>query len=163
MQEDLTQVTNYSIGETDKKSGIGVNTEQYDYLTNSSGQDNLGQILLAILSFKKLREDQGEQWHGGMLLIDEIDATLHPAAQSKLITLFLQEARDNGFQIVVTTHSLSFLRDICTKTAYNNHDDAVNNNVELYYLTNANRRLETSDFCYDGSKPYCQNPNASLS
>lgn len=142
MQEDLTQVTNYSIGETDKKSGIGVNTEQYDYLTNSSGQDNLGQILLAILSFKKLREDQGEQWHGGMLLIDEIDATLHPAAQSKLITLFLQEARDNGFQIVVTTHSLSFLRDICTKTAYNNHDDAVNNNVELYYLTNANRRLE---------------------
>lgn len=138
----MTQVTNYSIGETDKKSGIGVNTEQYDYLTNSSGQDNLGQILLAILSFKKLREDQGEQWHGGMLLIDEIDATLHPAAQSKLITLFLQEARDNGFQIVVTTHSLSFLRDICTKTAYNNHDDAVNNNVELYYLTNANRRLE---------------------
>lgn len=105
MQEGLTQVTNYSIGETDKKSGIGVNTEQYDYLTNSSGQDNLGQILLAILSFKKLREDQGEQWHGGMLLIDEIDATLHPAAQSKLITLFLQEARDNGFQIVVTTHS----------------------------------------------------------
>lgn len=142
MQEDLTQVTNYSIGETDKKSGIGVNTEQYDYLTNSSGQDNLGQILLAILSFKKLREDQGEQWHGGMLLIDEIDATLHPAAQSKLITLFLQEARDNGFQIVVTTHSLSFLRDICAKTAYNNHDDEVNNNVELYYLTNANRRLE---------------------
>ena len=142
MQEDLTQVTNYSIGETDKKSGIGVNTEQYDYLTNSSGQDNLGQILLAILSFKKLREDQGEQWHGGMLLIDEIDATLHPAAQSKLITLFLQEARDNGFQIVVTTHSLSFLRDICAKTAYNNHDDKVNNNVELYYLTNANRRLE---------------------
>ena len=77
-----------------------------------------------------------------MLLIDEIDATLHPAAQSKLITLFLQEARDNGFQIVVTTHSLSFLRDICAKTAYNNHDDKVNNNVELYYLTNANRRLE---------------------
>ncbi len=142
MQEDLTQVTNYSIGETDKKSGIGVNTGQYDYLTNSSGQDNLGQILLAILSFKKLREDQGEQWHGGMLLIDEIDATLHPAAQSKLITLFLREARDNGFQIVVTTHSLSFLRDICAKTVYNNHDDAVNNNVELYYLTNANRRLE---------------------
>ena len=142
MQEDLTQVTNYSIGETDKKSGIGVNTEQYDYLTNSSGQDNLGQILLAFLSFKKLREDQGEHWHGGMLLIDEIDATLHPAAQSKLITLFLQEARENGFQIVVTTHSLSFLRDICAKTAYNNHNDAVNNNVELYYLTNANRRLE---------------------
>lgn len=142
MQSELQEITNYSIGETDQKSGIGVNTDQYDYLTNSSGQDNLGQILLALLSFKRLKEEQSNQWQGGILLIDEIDATLHPAAQSKLIKLFLQEARDNGFQIVVTTHSLSFLKDICSKTAYNSHDESVNNNVELYYLTNANRRLE---------------------
>lgn len=141
MQTDVQAVTNYSIGETDKKSGIGISTDYYDYLTNSSGQDNLGQILLALLSFRKLKEEQGDSWNGGILLIDEIDATLHPAAQSKLITLLTQEARNNGIQIVMTTHSLSFLRDICTQTAYNNHDD-VNNKVELYYLTNANRKLE---------------------
>ena len=142
MQTDVQEVTNYSIGETDKKSGIGVSTDHYDYLTNSSGQDNLGQILLALLSFRKLKEEQGDSWQGGILLIDEIDATLHPAAQSKLINLLTQEARSNQIQIVVTTHSLSFLRDICKQTAYNNHDDAVNNKVELYYLTNANRKLE---------------------
>lgn len=142
MQTDVQEVTNYSIGETDKKSGIGVSTDHYDYLTNSSGQDNLGQILLALLSFRKLKEEQGNSWQGGVLLIDEIDATLHPAAQSKLINLLTQEARSNQIQIVVTTHSLSFLRDICKQTAYNNHDDAVNNKVELYYLTNANRKLE---------------------
>ena len=142
MQTDVHEVTNYSIGETDKKSGIGVSTDHYDYLTNSSGQDNLGQILLALLSFRKLKEEQGVLWQGGVLLIDEIDATLHPAAQSKLISLLTQEARSNNIQIVVTTHSLSFLRDICKQTAYNNHDDAVNNQVELYYLTNANRKLE---------------------
>ena len=45
-------------------------------------------------------------------------------------------------QIVVTTHSISFLSDICKETAYNSHDNAVNNNIELYYLTNANRKLE---------------------
>lgn len=142
MQTDVHEVTNYSIGETEKKSGIGVSTDHYDYLTNSSGQDNLGQILLALLSFRKLKEEQGALWQGGVLLIDEIDATLHPAAQSKLISLLTQEARNNNIQIVVTTHSLSFLRDICKQTAYNNHDDAVNNHVELYYLTNANRKLE---------------------
>lgn len=142
MQTDVQEVTNYSISETDKKSGIGISTDHYDYLTNSSGQDNLGQILLALLSFRKLREEQGSLWQGGVLLIDEIDATLHPAAQSKLITLLTQEARSHHIQIVVTTHSLSFLRDICKQTAYNNHDDSVNNQVELYYLTNANRKLE---------------------
>lgn len=142
MQSELKEITNYSIAETDKKSGIGVSTDQYDYLTNSSGQDNLGQILLALLSFKKLKEEKGNQWNGGILLIDEIDATLHPAAQNKLIKLFLQEARENGIQIVVTTHSLSFLRNICDRTTYNSHDESVNNNIELYYLTNANRHLE---------------------
>lgn len=142
MQSDVQEITNYSIGETEKKSGIGISTDYYDYLTNSSGQDNLGQILLAILSFRKLKEEQGDSWQGGVLLIDEIDATLHPAAQSKLINLLTQEARNTQIQIVVTTHSISFLRDICKLTAYNNHDETVNNNVELYYLTNANRRLE---------------------
>lgn len=142
MQSELKEITNYSLSETDKKSGIGVSTDQYDYLTNSSGQDNLGQILLALLSFKKLKEEKGNQWNGGILLIDEIDATLHPAAQNKLIKLFLQEARENGIQIVVTTHSLSFLRNICDRTTYNSHDESVNNNIELYYLTNANRHLE---------------------
>ena len=142
MQSDVQEVTNYSIGETDKKSGIGVSTDHYDYLTNSSGQDNLGQILLALLSFKKLKEEQGDSWQGGILLIDEIDATLHPAAQSKLIKLLIHEARSTHIQIVVTTHSISFLRNICEQTAYNSHDETVNNNVELYYLTNANRRLE---------------------
>lgn len=142
MQFDVKEVTNYSIGETDKKSGIGISTDYYDYLTNSSGQDNLGQILLALLSFRKLKEELGNMWQGGILLIDEIDATLHPAAQNKLLKLLIQEAKKHQIQIVVTTHSLSLLGDICKRTAYNNHDDTVNNEVELYYLTNANRKLE---------------------
>jgi len=142
MQSELKEITNYSLEETDKKSGIGISTDEYDYLTNSSGQDNLGQILLALLSFKKLKEERKEQWDGGMLLIDEIDATLHPAAQLKLIKLFIREARKNNIQIVVTTHSLSLLNAVCDKVANNEHEESINNNVELYYITNANRRLE---------------------
>lgn len=142
MHSELREVTNYSLAETDKKIGIGISTDQYDYLTNSSGQDNLGQILLALLSFRNLKEAKGGQWKGGILLIDEVDATLHPAAQSRLIQLFIQEARSNQLQIVLTTHSLSLLKDICRRTSNNDYNEEVNNNVELYYLTNANRRLE---------------------
>jgi len=142
MHADVKDITNYSIGETDKKSGIGINTDEYDYLTNSSGQDNLGQILLALLSFRKLKEDSGSAWNGGILLIDEMESTLHPAAQNRLVQLFIKESRANNLQIVFTTHSISLIRDICGRTAYNKNNENVNNDIELYYFTNANRRLE---------------------
>lgn len=137
--DNISDVNNYSIGETDKKKGVGIETDRYDYLTNSSGQDNLGQILLSILSFKRLKQTR-DDWTGGLLLIDEIDATLHPAAQKRLIDLLVKEAKKNDIQVVVTTHSSDLLKHICNKTAHNNID--MNNNVELYYFTNANRHLE---------------------
>lgn len=139
LHSDIKSVSNTHLGETDKKSAIGVNTDDYDYLANSSGQDNLGQILLAILSFKNIKENWNGDWKGGLLLIDEIDSTLHPAAQNRLIDLIIREARSMEIQVVVTTHSLSLLKHISLKTAYNS--DCINN-VELYYFTNANRILE---------------------
>ena len=100
--DNIGDINNFSIGETDKKKGVGIETEKYDYLTNSSGQDNLGQILMSILSFKRLKHTR-EEWTGGLILIDEIDATLHPAAQKRLIDLLVKEAKTNDIQVVVTT------------------------------------------------------------
>ena len=40
LYDTVTDVSNYSIGETDKKKGVGIETDKYDYLTNSSGQHN---------------------------------------------------------------------------------------------------------------------------
>ena len=40
----------------------------------------------------------------------------------------------------MTTHSSDLLKHICNKTAHNNISK--NNDVELYYFTNGNRRLE---------------------
>ena len=48
------------------------------------------QIMYLLLSFIKLKTEYdniGEPWPGGILLIDELDATLHPAAQIRLIDL----------------------------------------------------------------------------
>lgn len=91
------------------KKGLGVATSSYGFVSNSAGQDNLGQIILAALSFKRLKYELGDDYHGGILLIDEIEATLHPVAQYRLLDFLYKTAHQNGFQIAITTHSLTIL------------------------------------------------------
>ncbi len=138
--DEMTDISTIAIGETDRKKGVGVNTTKYNYLTNSAGQDNVGQILCAVLSFIKLKEEKGESYKGGMLLIDEIDATLHPAAQNRMIDFLISQCRKLNLQVVFTTHSLSLLKHVCYKTR--NNDDLANNNIELLYFSNANMKID---------------------
>ncbi len=49
-----------------QKNTIGVNTSYYDWKMNSAGQDNLGKILLAILSFQRLKTKYGSSYQGGI-------------------------------------------------------------------------------------------------
>lgn len=79
--------------------------DKYDELGNSAGQDNLAQIILALLSFKRIKEELKENYPGGVLLIDEIETTLYPAAQHQLMHLLLKAAGDYDLQIIFTTHS----------------------------------------------------------
>ena len=137
--DNITDVSNYTISESDKKHGVGINTEKYDYLTNSAGQDNLGQILLSMLSFRHLKELGILHKFQGLLLIDEVDSTLHPSAQNRLLDFMIKETKAIGYQIVFTTHSTSLLKYISLKTEYNKSE---RNSIELYYMTNANRTLE---------------------
>lgn len=136
---EIESVNSFDIAHS-RKHGTGVNTGSYDSVANSAGQDNLGQILMAVLSFKKLKRDMKDEWDGGLLLIDEIDATLHPAAQRRLIDLLLKEAGKCGFQVVFTTHSTVVLEYLVDKTGPNVADRP--NDIEIAYLTDANRRLE---------------------
>ena len=78
----------------------------------SSGEDNLGQILLSVFSFKKLKETLKEHYKGGILLIDEIDATLYAAAQIKLIDFLLEYSKILNLQIFFTTHSMVILEHL---------------------------------------------------
>lgn len=140
VNEKIKKIDNFKIAETYKKVGVAVETDDYDEFTNSSGQDNLGQILMALLSFRKLKNNNPEKWKGGLLLIDEIDSTLHPAAQKRLIDLIQKESKSIGIQSVVTTHSSDLLKHVCSKTKYNS--DESSNEIEVYYFTNANKKLE---------------------
>ena len=70
------------------------------------------QILYLLLSFIKLRTEYDEkdlECPVGLLLIDEIDATLHPAAQVRLTNLIYNTCKRFAFQAFFTTHSLQIL------------------------------------------------------
>lgn len=136
---EIKSVSNFDIAQS-RKRGTGIETENYGPSANSSGQDNLGQILMAVLSFKNLARTLGDDWDGGLLLVDEIDATLHPAAQRRLIDLLLKESGKENFQVVFTTHStvvLDYLANRIGPTTAKGPND-----IEIAYLTDANRLLE---------------------
>lgn len=132
--EDITSITNIDV-KLAKKEKMGINTTTYDWRTNSAGQDNVSQILRAVLSFKKLKREQGNKFKGGLLVIDELEASLHPKAQEKIFEdILLKEAKNIGFQVIFTTHSLTLINNVCKK---------VNNNTIIsYYFTHENRKLQ---------------------
>ena len=128
LQDDIKK-TEYL--ESKIKNTLGVNTTTYDWKQNSAGQDNIGKILLAILSFKRLKEKYLQQYNGGILAIDEIEATLYPASQEKLVEFLSEQASLLNLQIFFTTHSLEILKKIeANSTAKNKivFFEKVNNN-----------------------------------
>ena len=96
------------------KHTLGVNTDHYDWESISAGQDNVGKILLAILSFRRLQKTYPDQYQGGILAIDELDATLYPASQIELIRVLNKYAKQYNIQIIFTTHSLTILEEVST-------------------------------------------------
>lgn len=95
-----------------------VHGNDYDHESVSSGEDNIGQIVQALFSFKKLSEDY-KDYHGGLLIIDEIDAGLFPFAQDKIIDKLQHYARTYNIQIIVTSHSPIIIEKIFNKSKNN--------------------------------------------
>lgn len=94
---------------TPNKDFFATETDSYGTLGNSAGQDNLGQILTAIMSFKKLEPNRG------ILLIDELDTTMFAGSQINLIKRLYKYARTYSLQIVFTTHSLEIINFLLNK------------------------------------------------
>lgn len=107
-----------------------VHNDKYDYHSASVGEDNLGQILLSILSFKKLKEEFSN-YSGGLLLIDEVDASLFPGAQRKLFSILMKICKKYNIQVVATTHSFDLIEYF---SCFSEQD---NQNYKLHFLTNA--------------------------
>ena len=117
---------------TAKKETILVNAQDYDYLANSAGQDNLGQILASLLSFRRLKAERGDSFRGGLLLIDELDVTLFPASQEALFDLLMDVATEIGIQVVFTTHSFPLVEHAMSRRKRGGRDGR--RDVEVIYL-----------------------------
>jgi hypothetical protein len=78
--------------------------DNYDQESVSAGEDNVGQIVLAIMSFRKLKAEY-KNYQGGLLLIDEADAGLFPTAQINLFKILDRECKSLNLQVIMTSHS----------------------------------------------------------
>lgn len=146
-----------------KKNGIGIDTDEYHNLSNSAGQDNVGQILLYILSFERLKNQLKEYYQGGVLLIDELDATLHPAAQINLINYLFKKCKNLNLQLIFTTHSSALLKYICNKIQHNKEEEL--NNYEIVYLTKQNgplKILQNPDYYLIENDLFINKPGANI-
>lgn len=92
------------ISDYKEKNTLGPKNASYDFNSISSGEDNLGNILMKMLAFTKYKiSDDVLQ---GMFCIDEIEASLHPVALTNLFDFLLKWSEINNIQIIATTHSL---------------------------------------------------------
>lgn len=90
--------------------------EGVDSNTISAGEDNLFIIITALISLKYYYENiNSSREIESILLIDEIDATLHPAFQIKLLNLLNDFSLKYKIQVTFTTHSLTLLEEALNK------------------------------------------------
>ena len=123
---------------TEKRKFITPESSNYDGESCSAGQDNLSQLLTAILSFRGLKKKLGDRYQGGMLLIDELDATLHAFAQDKLLEMLCDVSNKLELQIIATSHSLRLL-----EKAYHSK---LKKDVEILYLANSDGTIVRREF-----------------
>ncbi len=113
---NISEVKSQQLGEIKKRAEFSSDFDGIDSNTISAGEDNLYIILTALVSLRYYF-DQIESRNSieSILLVDELDATLHPAFQLKLLALFRRYSKDYKIQIVFTSHSMSVLEDMLEK------------------------------------------------
>jgi AcrR family transcriptional regulator len=102
--ELLNRSSSHATGTDGTISSAVAHGENYDHESVSAGEDNAGQIILALMSFRKLKEEYPD-YKGGLLLIDEADAGLFPTAQVNLLKMLDRECKSLNLQVVMTSHS----------------------------------------------------------
>ena len=144
------EIANTKYLESPDKNTLGVNTAVYDWKQNSAGQDNISKILLAIISFQRLKRKYPAQYRGGILAIDELDATLYPGSQIKLIHFLRSYASKLNVQIIFSTHSLSILKTTCELQEQLSDKIETKDQVKVVFLHKQdNSVIVTPDIAYN--------------
>lgn len=99
-----------AVGDIKKRAKFDTDVKGIDSNTISAGEDNLAIIITALVSLRYYYDNISScRETESILLIDEMDATLHPAYQSKLLNLFIEYAEKYRIKFIFTSHSISLL------------------------------------------------------
>lgn len=123
------------------KNSLGVSTDLYDWNQNSMGQDNIGKIILALFSFRRLNQKYPNHYKGGILAIDELDATMYPASQIELLRVLRKYASDLKLQILFTTHSLSLLDAVDSFMQETTKKAETSRHIKMVYLERVDNQI----------------------
>jgi hypothetical protein len=106
----ISSTSPQKMGDIKIRSEFSSDHDGIDSNTISAGEDNLFILITALISLKYyFNSIQSSKTVESVLLIDELDATLHPSLQFKILDLFSQYSCDYKIQIFFTTHSLSLI------------------------------------------------------
>ena len=106
----ITSASPQKMGDIKVRSDFTSEIEGIDSNTISAGEDNLYMLLTALVSLKYYYESINSMNEvESILLVDELDATLHPSYQIKLLELFRRYSAEYKIEIIFTTHSMSLL------------------------------------------------------
>jgi hypothetical protein len=104
----------YQLNSKDKIT-VTPSADYYDSTGVSSGQDDIGKVITAVLSMKRLKEKYRDAYKGGIICIDELESTLYPASQVKLVHFLKQMSYQYSIQFFFTTHSMDIIRTLYQK------------------------------------------------
>lgn len=105
------QTKNIKIENIKSRTDFDTDVEGIDSNTISAGEDNIMIILTALVSLKYYYENISNKNDEvmSMLLIDELDATLHPEMQIKIFNKILEYSEKYKIQVIFTSHSFTLI------------------------------------------------------
>lgn len=109
---DITYGSAQKVGDLKTRVDFVTDKQGIDSNTISAGEDNLFIILTALVSlqyyFNSINSDGSVE---SILLVDELDATLHPAYQLRLLELFRKCSDEFKIQFIFTSHSMTLIEN----------------------------------------------------
>ena len=126
------------------RSSLHMEIEGTPALSQSIGQDNVGNIISALIDIYLLSKES--DYNGALLCIDEIDVSLHPDTQIRLFELLKRLCNEISLQVIVSTHSLTILEESLKQEQKNSED------TKVVYLKNPSMPIVASIKSYESLK-----------
>ncbi|EEW36716.1 AAA family ATPase [Granulicatella adiacens ATCC 49175] len=123
------------------RSSLHMEIEGTPALSQSIGQDNIGNIISALIDIYLLSKES--DYNGALLCIDEIDVSLHPDTQIRLFELLKKLCNEISLQVIVSTHSLTILKESLKQEQKNSED------TKVIYLKNPSMPIVASIKSYE--------------